>query len=175
MASPTQWRWVWVNSGSWWWTGRPGMVQFMGWQRVRHDWANELNWTDRKTVWRRQWQVTLVLLPRKFHGRRGLVGCSPWGRYKSDTTERLHFDFSPSRIGERNGNPLWCSCLENPRDGEAWWAAIYGVSQSRTRLKWLSSSSSKTVWAGYTIQKNLLCLNFSTDLITTFPHLSHPN
>ena len=44
MASPTQWTWVWVNSGSWWWTGRPGMLQFMGSQRVRHDWVNELNW-----------------------------------------------------------------------------------------------------------------------------------
>ena len=45
MASPTQWTWVWVNSGSWWWTGRPGVLQFMGFQRVRHDWVTELNWT----------------------------------------------------------------------------------------------------------------------------------
>ena len=73
----------------------------------------------------------------------GLVGCSPWGLKESDTTERLHFHFSLSCIGEVNGNPLQCSCLENPRDGGAWWAAIYGVAQSRTRLKWLSSSSSK--------------------------------
>ena len=58
-----------------------------------------------------------------------------------DATERLHFHFSLSCIGEGNGNPLQCSCLENPRDGGAWWAAVYGVSQSRTRLKWLSSSS----------------------------------
>ena len=55
--------------------------------------------------------------------------------------ERLHFHFSLSGIGEGNGNPLQCSCLENPRDGGAWWAAVYGVAQSRTRLKWLSSSS----------------------------------
>ena len=48
MASPTQWTWVWVNSGSWWWTGRPGMLWFMGSQRVRHDWATELNWTEHK-------------------------------------------------------------------------------------------------------------------------------
>ena len=61
----------------------------------------------------------------------------------SDTTERLHFHFSLSCIGEGNGNPLQCSCLENPRDGGAWWAAVYGVTQSRTRLKWLSSSSSR--------------------------------
>ena len=58
-----------------------------------------------------------------------------------DTTERLHFHFSLSWIGEGNGNPLQCSCLENPRDGGAWWAAIYGVAQSRTRLKRLSSSN----------------------------------
>ena len=58
-------------------------------------------------------------------------------------TERLHFHFSLSCIGEGNGNPLQCSCLENPRDGGAWWAAVYGVAQSWTRLKWLSSSSSQ--------------------------------
>ena len=56
-------------------------------------------------------------------------------------TERLHFHFSLSCIGEGNGNPLQCTCLENPRDGGAWWAAVYGVSQSWTWLKWLSSSS----------------------------------
>ena len=56
--------------------------------------------------------------------------------------ERLHFHFSLSCIGEGNGNPLQCSCLENPKDGGAWWAAVYGVAQSRTQLKQLSSSSS---------------------------------
>ena len=90
---------------------------------------------------RRQWHPTPVLLPGKFHGQRSLVGCSPWGHYESDTTERLHFHFSLSCIGEGNGNPLQCSCLENPRDGGAWWAARYGLAQSRTRLKWLSSRS----------------------------------
>ena len=94
---------------------------------------------------RRQWHPTPVLLPGKSHGQRSLVGCSPWGHYKSDTTERLHFHFSLSCIGEGNGNPLQCSCLENPRDGGAWWVAVYGVAQSRTRLKRLSSSSSSTI------------------------------
>ena len=70
------------------------------------------------------------------------MGCSPWGREESDMTEQLHFHFSLSCIGEGNGNPLQCSCLENPKDGGAWWAAVYGVTQSRTRLKRLSSSSS---------------------------------
>ena len=98
--------------------------------------------------WRRQWQYpTPVLLPGKSHGQRSLVGCSPWGRWGSDTTERLHFPFSLSCIGEGNGNPLQCSCLENPRDGGAWWAAVYGVAQSRTWLKRLSRSSSNS-WIG---------------------------
>ena len=79
-------------------------------------------------------------LAGKFHGRRTLVGSSPWGHTESDATKRLHFHFSLSCIGEGNGNPLQCSCLENPSDGGAWWAAIYGVAQSQTRLKRLSSS-----------------------------------
>ena len=70
--------------------------------------------------WRRQWHPTPVLLPGKSHGRRSLVGYSPWGR-------------------EGNGNPLQCFCLENPRDEGAWWAAVSGVAQSRTQLKRLSS------------------------------------
>ena len=80
----------------------------------------------------RQWHPTPVLLPGKSHGRRSLEGCSPWGRKESDTTEWLHFHFSLSCMREGNGNPLQCSCLENPRDGGAWWAAIYGIAQSWT-------------------------------------------
>ena len=93
---------------------------------------------------RRQWHPTLVLLPGKSHGRRSLVGCSPWGRWELDTTQWIHFHFSLSCIGEGNGNPLQCSCLENPRDSGAWWAAIYGVAQSQTWLKRFSSSSSSS-------------------------------
>ena len=95
-----------------------------------------------KVLWRGQWHPTPVLLPGKSYGCRSLVGCSPWGLKESDMTERLHFHFSLSCIGEDNGNPLQCSCLENPRDGRAWWAAVCGVAQSWTRLKQLSSSSS---------------------------------
>ena len=91
---------------------------------------------------RRRWYPTPILLPGKSHGWRSLVGCSPWGRKELDTTERLHFHVSLSRIGEGHGNLLQCSCLENPRDGGAWWAAVYGVVQSQTWLKRLSSSSS---------------------------------
>ena len=94
--------------------------------------------------WRRKWQPTPVFLPGESQGRRSLVGCSPWSLEESDTTERLHFHFSLSCIGEGNGNPLQCSCLGNPRDRGAWWASVYGVAQSRTRPKQLSSSSSSS-------------------------------
>ena len=78
----------------------------------------------------------------KIPGRRSLVGFSPSGSEESDATEQLHFHLSLSCTGEGNGTPLQCSCLENPRDGGTWWAAVYGVAQSRTQLKRLSSSSS---------------------------------
>ena len=99
-------------------------------------------WVE-KIPWRRKWQPTPVFLPGKFHGQRNLVGYSPWGHKELATTEQLHFHFSLSSIGGGNGNPLQCSCLENPRDGGAWWAAVYGVAQSQTRLKRRSSSSSR--------------------------------
>ena len=94
---------------------------------------------------RRPWHPTPVLLPGKSHGRGSLVGCSPWGREESDTTERLHFHFSLSCIGEGNGNPLQCSCLENPRDGGTP-GGLPSMGSHRVghdwRLKRLSSSSS---------------------------------
>ena len=115
------------------------------WPEIKHlhpyigSWS--VNHRGSHYFWRRQWHPTPVLLPGKSHGRRSLVGCSPWGRWESDTTEQLPFHFSLSRIGEGNGNSLQCSCLDNPRDGGGWWAAVYGVAQSRIRLKRLSSSS----------------------------------
>ena len=63
------------------------------------------------------------------------MGCSPWGREESDMTVRLPFHFSLSCIGEGNSKPLQCSCLENPKDGGAWWASDYGVAQSQTQLR----------------------------------------
>ena len=101
---------------------------------------------------RRQWHPTPVLLPGKSHEWRSPIGCSPWGPEESDTTERLCFHFSLSCIGEGNGNPLQCSFLENPRDGGAWWASVYGVAQSRTRLKRLRRRRSRK-------EKNLLLKN----------------
>ena len=97
---------VWASSGSWWWTGKPSVLQFVGSQRVRHDWANELDWFSLfkglpwwfrllriclqcrrpsfnpwvgKIPWRREWQPTPVFLPRELHGQRSLAGYSPWG------------------------------------------------------------------------------------------------
>ena len=94
---------------------------------------------------RRQWQPTPILLPGESCGWRSLVGCSPWGCNESAMTERLHFHFSLSCTGEGSGNPLQCSCLENPRGCGAWWDAVYGVSQSQRWLKQLSSSSSMSI------------------------------
>ena len=110
------------------------------WFKSKAEGSQKLSGSNIQTQ-RRQWQPTLVLSPGESHGRKSLIGCNPWGRWESDTTERLHFHFSLSCIGEGNGNPLQCSCLENHRDGVAWWAAIYGVTQSRTRLSSSSSSS----------------------------------
>ena len=90
-------------------------------------------------------------------------------------TERLHFHFSLSCIGEGNGNPLQCSCLENPRDGGAWWAAVYRVAQSWTRLKQLSSSMSFFSKVLMTLQSAALLLslnhNFQEDFITIIAYV----
>ena len=125
------------------WTEEPGGLQSMGSLRVSHDWVTSLSLFT-CMHWRRPWHPTPVLSPGESHGWRSLVGCSAWGRWESATTERLHFHFSLSCIGEGNDSPLQCSYQENPRDGGAWWAAVYGLAQSWTRLKRLSSSSSRT-------------------------------
>ena len=111
-----------------------------------NEWVKEMDLIHKCDIYHqlawRQWHPTPVLLPGKSHGRKSLVGCGPWCRWESDTTERLYSHFSISCTGEGNGSPLQCSCLENPRDRGAWWAAVYGVAQSRTQLKRLSSISS---------------------------------
>ena len=121
------------------WTDKPGRLQSMGSLRVGHDWATYLSLLT-FIHWRRKWQPTPVFLPGESQGWGSLVGFCLWGRRESDMTEWLSFHFSLSSTGEGNGNPLQRSCLENPKDGGAWWAAVCGVTQSRTRLKWLSSS-----------------------------------
>ena len=109
--------------------------------KSRTRWATDLIWSDLSVVFLERamaphsttvaWKIPWKEQPGRLH---------PRGRWGSDTSEWLHFHFSPSCIGEGNGNPLQCSCLENSRDGGAWWAAVYGVTQSWTRLKQLSSS-----------------------------------
>ena len=99
---------------------------------------------------RRQWHPIPVLLPGKSRGWRSLVGCSPWGRQESDTTEQLHFHFSLSGVEEGNGNLLQCSCLENPRGRGAWWAAVHGVAKSQIQLSdftsWVSEGNIDVVY-----------------------------
>ena len=125
------------------WTEEPRMLQSMGSLRVGHNWATSLSLFT-FMHWRRKWQPTPVFLPGESQGQGSLVGFRLRGRTESDTTEWFHFHFWLSCIGEGNGNPFQCSCLENPRDRGAWWASVYGVAQSWTRLKRLSSSSSSS-------------------------------
>ena len=141
------------------WLSEPWLSFHYFWMKEKHlnggngrGWHKLGNWNsgnNRLAIYRYLQSVmapTPALLPGKSHGRRSLVGCTPLGCKESDTTEWLYFHFSLSWIEEGNGNPLQYSCLENPRDGGAWWAAVYWVAQSRTQLKWLSSSSSSTRW-----------------------------
>ena len=137
-----------------------------------HPHSNKELSCSRLCAQRRQWHPTPVLLPGKSHGWRSLVGCSPWGREESDTTKQLHFHFSLSCTGEGNGNPLQCSCLENPRDGGAWCAAVYGVTQSWTWLKWLSSSSSGHIQS---IPFNASCWHWWCLLIPPWSSMGHPH
>ena len=99
-------------------------------KKQRHDFAEK--GPSNQGYRRRQWHTTPILLPGKSDGQKSLVGCSPWGCEELDMTELLHFNFSLSCIGEGNGNPLPCSCLENPRDSRARWAAVFGITQSWT-------------------------------------------
>ena len=109
----------------------------------------------------------------------------PWteepGRLQSSGLLRVrHFHFSLSHIGEGNGNPLQCSCPENPRDGGAWWADVYGVAQSQTRLKQLSSSKASsstfsTLTSPYVNNRvfKLLQLSKKLGLVVSLPYISH--
>ena len=121
-------------SGVFWWVQSNLNVQYTGLDNFMDYIAHGVrkSWTRLSDFLEKAMAPHSILLPGKSHGWRSLVGCSPWGRQESGTTERLHFHFSLSHIGEGNGNPLQCSCLENPRERGAWWAAIYGIAQSWT-------------------------------------------
>ena len=124
---------------------------------------------------RRQWHPTPVLLPGKSHGRRSLVGCSPWGRKEWDTTEWLHFHFSLSCIGEGNGNPLQCSCLKNPRDSRACWAAIYDWSYLAATAAKFNNSQNLSHYFTFLFLISMKSLNLETVHIRIYLkiHLSH--
>ena len=144
MASATR-SWVWVSSGSWWWTGKSGMLQSMGSQRIRHDWVTELSWkTGRNTYVISMYVFFCVSCDHVlcvWSYRCASVVCM----YISVYAQVVYVKFVCAYVytsEKAMAPPLHYSCLENPRDGGAWWAAIYGVAQSRTPLKLLSSSSS---------------------------------
>ena len=117
MASPTRWTWVWVNSRSWWWTGRPGMLQFMGSQRVRHDWATELNWTEYLLGTS---QVVPVVKSLRIN-----VG---------ETRDAISIPRLGRTSGEGNGIPLQYFCLGNPMDRGAWRATVHVITKSQTQM-----------------------------------------
>ena len=96
---------------------------------------------------RRRWHPTPVLLPGKSHGWRSLVGCRPWGHEELDTTDRLHFHFSLSCIGEENGNPFQCSCLEDPRDGEP--GGLPSMGSHRVSHDWSDLAVTILTWCSY--------------------------
>ena len=119
------------------WMEEPSRLQSMGSLRVGHNFT----FTFHFLALEKEMATHSSVLAWRIPGTGEPGGLRSMGSLESDTTEQLHFHFSLSCIGEGNGNPLQCSCLENPREGGAWWAAVYGVTQSRTWLKWLSSSS----------------------------------
>ena len=144
MASLTRWTWVWVNSGSWWWTGRPGVLQFMGSQRVRHDWGTKLNWTElewksRKSrdtwsnrqiwPWNTKWSraMTNRVLPRK---------CTGHSKHPFPTTQEktLHMDITRWSILKSD----WLYSLQPKME------KLYTASKNKTR-SWLWRMS----WAPY--------------------------
>ena len=118
---------------------------------------------------RMQWYPTPALLPGKSHGRRSLEGCSPWGRKESDTTERLHFHFSLSCIGEANGDPLQCSCLENPRDG----GACDSMESHRVRHNWndLAAAAVSTREDGWPERQWLFWVKIKHNRVMTWSQL----
>ena len=140
MASPTWWTWVWVNSGRWWWTGRPGVLQFMGSQRVGHNWATELNWID-------LWNLLLETVPFPLFHHQKQHFSTFWASHvaqmvknppanEGDTGDPGLILGSGRSPGGGNGNPPQYWCLENPTDRVAWWATVHRVAKSWT---WLSS------------------------------------
>ena len=121
MASPTRWTWVWVNSGSWWWTGRPGVLWFMGLQRVRHDWATELNWTE-----------------SCFGGFPGSSDSKESACNVGDLASMPGLRRSP---GGEPGNPLQYFCLENSMDRGAWWVPVWGC---RVGHEWATNTHTQS-------------------------------
>ena len=133
---------------------RKGMVLFYLYTRLRGEWMPGSRAPHSSTL---AWKIPWTEEPGRLQPM-GSLGV------------RHDWETSLSCIGEGNGNPLQCSCLENPRDGGAWWGAVHGVAESWTRLKWLSSSRDKCKWTSQYISqasnfKNTQCVNIQSVLL----------
>ena len=129
--------------GGAWWAAVHGVAK--SWSRLR-----DFNFTFHFLALEKEMATHSSVLAWRIPGTVELGGLPSMGSHRVGhdwvTTEQLHFHFSLSCIGEGNGNPLQCSCLENPRDRGAWGAAVYGVTQSQTQLKWLSIALHRNVF-----------------------------
>ena len=126
MPSLMQWTWVWVGSQSWWWTGKPGALQSMGSHWVRHNCATDLNWLI--AYFNTYINNNYILLFWRFPGG------SDGREYTWNVGDPGSIPGSGISPGEGNGNPLQYSCLENSMDRGAWWAIVYRITKSQTRL-----------------------------------------
>ena len=131
MASPTQWTWVWLNSVSWWWTGRPGVLQFMGSQRVGHGWVTELNWKVNVKV---KYSTVYNNLPSTMLMCRGFPGGSVVRNPPANEVDTGSIPRSEASPGEGNGNPLQYPCLEKPMNRGSWQATVHSVEKSWTQI-----------------------------------------
>ena len=173
MVSLTQWTWVWVDWGSWWWTGRPGVLWFMGSQRVRHDWVTELNWTeDRKLLFINLWYLFILTneswmstyLWEIQDNLKLWISKADGASLVAQTVKNLPAVLEPGIIpglgrspGKGNDYPLHYFCLENPMDRGVWQATVHGVSRTEWLTLSLSKANTEVFWG-----RGFWCISFIT-------------
>ena len=161
MASPTQWTWVWVNSRSLWWTGRPGVLWFMGSWRVGHDWATELNWTKLKCsscCYQRKFELLIFTvkqdifsgighyLPSFVRASQVALGVKKAPAYAVDVRDTGLIPVSQELLEEGMATSSSILAWENLMYGVAWWATVHGVAKIWTQLKQVSTHAQLPLW-----------------------------